>query len=134
MTKARDIMTDMVVCVKKNTPMIEVAQLLALNDITGIPVVDDEMQPEGIISEKDVLDLFEVMQYVENRTVNSSMSHEVISCNAEDDLEKVCRCLQENTFRRVPVLEEGKVVGIVSRRDLILFMLKLRRKNETALV
>ncbi|MBN1127068.1 MAG: CBS domain-containing protein [Sedimentisphaerales bacterium] len=134
MAKARDIMTDMVVCVQKDTPMVEAAQLLSLNDITGIPVVDDQMYLEGIISEKDVLELFEVMQYVENRTVNSSMSHEVVSCDVEDDLEKVCRCLQENTFRRVPVTEDGKVVGIVSRRDLILYMLKSRRKNEAILV
>ena len=134
MAKARDIMTDTVVSVKKDTPMIEVAQLLALNDITGIPVVDDEMYLEGIISEKDILDLFEVMQYVESRAVNSSMSHEVFSCDVEDDLDKVCRCLQENTFRRIPVTEEGKVVGIISRHDLILYMLKLRRKNEATLV
>ncbi|MBN1816496.1 MAG: CBS domain-containing protein [Sedimentisphaerales bacterium] len=134
MTKARDIMTDMVVCVRKDAPMVEAAQLLALNDITGIPVVDEQMHLEGIISEKDVLDLFEVMQYTENRTVNSSMSRDVVSFDVEDDLDTICRCLRENVFRRVPVTEKGRVVGIVSRRDLILYMLKARRKNEALLV
>ena len=130
MAKARDIMTDMVVSIHADAPLVEAAKLLSLNDITGIPVVNEQMEVEGIITEKDVLDVFDQMQYRENRTVRSCMSHEVVSCKGEDDIADVCRVLRKHVFRRVPVLEEGKVVGVISRRDLILFMLKARRKNE----
>ena len=112
--------------------MYEVAQLLSLNNISGIPVVDDDMNLQGVITEKDVLDLYHIMQYKEARTVSSSMSRDITVFNAEDDLDDICQCLKDNPFRRVPVTSEGKVVGIISRRDLILYMLKLRRKNEGA--
>ena len=130
MVKAKDIMTTPVVSVKKDTPMYEAAQLLSTNNITGVPVVDDDMTPVGMITEKDIMDLFDVLQYAEDRTVNSSMSREVVSFDAEDDLDDICHCLKRNGFRRIPVTAQGKLVGIISRRDLILYMLRQRRKNE----
>ena len=132
MVKAKDIMTEPVITVRKDTPMYEVAQLLSAHDISGVPVVDDDMNLEGVITEKDVLDIYHVMQYKEARTVSSSMSRDVTVFDSEDDLDDICQCLKDNPFRRVPVTSEGKVVGIISRRDLILYMLKLRRKNEGA--
>lgn len=130
MVKAEDIMTEIVVSVKKDTPMYEAAQLLATNDITGVPVVDDDMTLVGVITEKDILDLFDVLQYADDRSVNSSMSREVIFFDVEDGLSEVCECLKNNNFRRIPVTSEGKVVGIISRRDLILYMLRRRQKNQ----
>ena len=130
MAKAKDIMTVPPVSVKKNTPMYEAAQLLSINDITGVPVVDDDMTLVGVITEKDILDLFDVLQYAEDRTVNSSMSREVVSFDVEDKLSDICHCLKTSDFRRIPVTSRGKLVGIISRRDLILYMLRQRRKNE----
>ena len=122
-------MTECVVSVNKQAPMYEVAQLLAINDITGIPVVEDDMTVVGIITEKDVLDLFHVLQYAENRTVNSSMTQSAITFNVEDDLEDICQCLKNCYFRRVPVTSKGKLVGIISRRDLILYIIHCRQNN-----
>ncbi len=130
MVKAKDIMTTPVVSVKKDTPMYEAAQLLSTNNITGVPVVDDDMTLVGMITEKDILDLFDVLQYAEDRTVNSSMSRQVVSFNIEDELSNICNCLKTSDFRRIPVTSQGKLVGIISRRDLILYMLRQRRKNE----
>ena len=130
MAKAKDIMSECVVSVTKDTPMYEVAKLLSLNDISGIPVVDDELALQGVITEKDVLDLYHVMKYTEDRTVNSSMSHDVTSFDVDDDLDDVCMCLRDNVFRRVPITKDGKLAGIISRRDLILHVLAARRKND----
>ena len=130
MAKAKDIMTEMVVSVKKDTPMYEAARLLATNDITGVPVVDDDMTLVGVITEKDILDLFDVLQYADDRNVNSSMSREVIFFDVEEGLCNVCECLKNSNFRRIPVTSEGRVVGIISRRDLVLYMLSQRQKNE----
>jgi CBS domain-containing protein len=127
--KIKDIMTECVVSVNKETPMYEVAQLLATNNITGIPVVEDDMTVVGIITEKDVLDLFHVLQYSENRTVNSSMTQSVITFDVEDNLEDVSQCLKDGYFRRVPVTSKGKLIGIISRRDLILYIIRCRQGN-----
>jgi CBS domain-containing protein len=54
------------------------------------------------------------------------MTPDVVTFNVDDDLFDVCRCLAENSFRRVPVLDRGRLVGIVSRADLILYILKNR--------
>ncbi|MHC5061291.1 MAG: CBS domain-containing protein [Planctomycetota bacterium] len=129
MVKAREIMTTPVISVKKDTPMFEAAQILSTNNISGIPVVDDDMILIGMISEKDILDLFDTLQYAEDRTVNSSMSHEVVSFDVADDLVDICDCLKKSHFRRIPVTSKGKLEGVISRRDIILYMLRQRRKN-----
>ena len=130
MAKAMDIMTTPVVSVKKDTPMYEAAQLLSTNNITGVPVVDDDLTLVGMITEKDILDIFDALQYAEDRTVNSSMSREIVSFDVKDDLDDICHCLKTSDFRRIPVTSQGKLTGIISRRDLILYMLRQRRKNE----
>ncbi len=129
MLKAKDIMNENVVSVTKDTLLIEAAQIMARNDISGIPVVDDQMALEGVITERDILALFDAMQYDEKRTVNSTMTHSVISFDADDLLMEICDCLKEHKFRRVPVTENGKLVGLISRRDLMLHIIKQRAKN-----
>ncbi len=132
MVKAKDVMTDLLVTVSKDTSMYKVGQLLSMHNITGIPVVDEEMHIVGVITEKDMLDLYHVMQYTESRTVSSSMSRDVITFDVEDDLDDVCQCFKEHSFRRVPVTRDGKIAGVISRRDLILHMLKIRRTNDVS--
>ncbi len=129
MPKAKDIMTKCVASINKEMPVYEAAQMLATNDITGIPVIEEDMTVIGIITEKDVLDLFHVLQYAENRTVNTSMTQSAITFDVEDDLEDVCQCLKDSYFRRVPVTSKGKLVGIISRRDLILYIIRCRKNN-----
>ena len=58
MFKAKNIMTKEVISVKKDTPIYEAVELLAKNEVTGIPVVKDDMTLVGILTEKDVLRLF----------------------------------------------------------------------------
>ena len=134
MLEAKDIMNENVVSVTKDTSLIEAARIMASYDFSGIPVVDDQMVLEGVITERDVLELFEVMQYEENRTVNTAMTHEVISFNADDLLLEVCDCLKTHEFRRVPVTSAGKLVGIISRRDLMNHIVKQRSKHTTEMI
>ncbi len=122
-------MNENIVSVTKDTPLIEAARIMARNNISGIPVVDDRMVLEGVITEKDILALFDVMQYEESRTVNTTMTHDVISFDVDDLLLEICDCLKEHEFRRVPVTEEGKLVGIISRRDLMNHIVKQREMN-----
>ena len=129
MLKAKDIMTESVVSVKKNTPIYEALKLLVKHNITGIPVVRDDMILVGVLSEKDVLRLFYAHEDEEEGTVNDFMTQPAVHFDKDESLLDICDCLTNNYFRRVPVTSEGKLVGIISRKDVINYILQLRRKD-----
>ena len=58
MLEAKDIMTSNVVCIQKDLPVVDAIRLMSQNNITGIPVVEEDMKLVGILSEQDVLRLF----------------------------------------------------------------------------
>jgi len=97
--------------------------ILATRNITGLPVVDDCMNLVGIISEKDMLKLLYDPNVKAGKT-EEFMTEEVVSFNHDDSLYDVCDCLMNNNFRRVPILDQSKVVGIISRADVIVHILK----------
>ena len=127
MLKAKDIMVKEVISVKKDDPIFEAVELLAKNEITGIPVVEEDMTLVGILTEKDVLKLFYASENVENKKVNDFMTQPAVHFNENESLPDVCDCLMNNPFRRVPVTSKGKVVGIVSRPDILEYILQIRR-------
>jgi len=119
MLKAKDIMTSEVVTVSRDTPVKEALVLLMGNKITGIPVVDEDMTLVGIVTEKDLLRLFYEPEGGKKKTVEDFMTQPAVYFDENEGLDEICRCLLEVTFRRVPVTKEGKVVGIVSRPDVL---------------
>jgi len=129
MLKAKDIMTKEVISVKKDAPIFEAVELLAKNNITGIPVVEDDMTLLGVITEKDVLRLFYVSKDAENKTVSDFMTQPAVHFDENESLPDVCDCLIHNLFRRVPVTSKGQVVGIISRPDFINYILQLRHES-----
>ena len=129
MLKAKDIMTENVVSVKKDTPIYEALELLAKYNITGIPVVREDRILVGVLSEKDVLRLFYAHEDEEEGTVNDFMTQPAVHFDEEESLLDICDCLTNNYFRRVPVTSGGKLVGIISRKDVINYILQLRRKD-----
>jgi CBS domain-containing protein len=126
MIKARNIMTKEVITVTQDTPIYEAVELMAKNDITGIPVVDGQMNLVGILTEKDVLQLFYAHEHEKDKTVENFMSRPAVSFEEDANLRDICDCLVNNSFRRVPVTSKGKVVGIVSRADIIEYILQVR--------
>ncbi len=129
MLKAKDIMTEEVISVKKDALIFEAVELLAKNSITGIPVVEDDMTLVGILTEKDVLGLFYALKDAENKTVNDFMTQPAVHFNENESLLDICDCLMNNPFRRVPVTSKNKVIGIISRQDFVEYILQLRRES-----
>ena len=125
MLEAKDIMTRNVVCIKKNIPVVDAMRLMSENNITGIPVVEDDMTLVGILSEQDVLRLFHTHDDEKDRTVNDFMTQPAIHFEEEEPLLDVCYCLRDNSIRRVPVTSNGKVVGVISRSDILKCILQL---------
>ena len=112
----REIMTRSVITVPVSMPIKDVAQLLNEKRITGLPVVDDAGLVVGVLSELDIISR-------QGLIAGDIMSANVISATQDADAEDVARLLTDRRIRRVPILDDGKLVGIVSRSDLIrLFM------------
>ena len=112
-----------VVTVTRQTPIYEAIEILLDNNITGLPVVNDDGTIAGIISEKDVLELLSDSRD-NSAKVGDFMTEEVVSFDWEDDLIAICECLVKSNFRRVPITAQGKLAGIISRKDLIKYILE----------
>jgi CBS domain-containing protein len=132
--QAKDIMTKQVICTKKDTPILEAIQLMADNDITGLPVVEDDLTLVGMLSEQDVLRLFHTFNDEKDRMVNNFMTQPVIHFEENEPLLDVCYCLRDNSIRRVPITSNGKVIGVISRSDILKCILKQSEKNNSQTV
>jgi len=120
-------MTTDVISVKRETPIYEAMELLINNEITGMPVVDDDMTLVGVISEKDCLRLFYADEEGKDKTVQYFMTQPAVHYNENDSLKTICDFMMINYFRRVPVTtKKGKVVGILSRPDVVAHILQQR--------
>jgi len=127
MLKAKDVMTKDVISVKKETSILEAAELSIKHNISGMPVVDDDMGVEGILTEKDILLIYyEKKEELEKKTVADFMTHPAISFDENLFLIDVCDFLAKNIFRRVPITSEGKLAGIISIKDVISSVLSSR--------
>ena len=129
MLRARDIMSTNVISVKKDVPIFEAVKLLVENNISGLPVVEDDMTLTGLLSEKDVVDLFYEGERAEDKTVSDYMTYPAVCFDDNNALLNVCNFLGKNIFRRVPVTSDGKLVGIISIQDILNSTLQLRQEK-----
>jgi CBS domain-containing protein len=134
-------MTRMVITINEQAPIAEALQLMLGKAISGLPVVDCNDQLVGIITEGDLLrraelateqpiawwknllfgPWFSAQEYVRThaRSVGSVMTRETL-CIAEDTpLPMIVRMMEQGHVKRLPVTKDGKVIGIVSRRDVL---------------
>ena len=131
MPEAETIMKTDLVTVTRDTPIYEAIGILVDNNITGLPVVNDDMTLAGIITEKDVMKLLYVNMN-EPGKVEDFMTEKVISFDHQDSLIDIAESFMNNHFRRVPILANGKLAGIISRKDIIAYISKLRHKDKAA--
>ena len=130
MLKVEDVMIRDVISVKQDTPIYEAMVLMRKHDITGMPVIDDDMTLVGVITEKDVLRLFCGDEEDNNKTVGFFMTRPAVSYRENESLQSVCDFMMVNYFRRVPVVsKKGKLVGIISRPDIIDYIIEKRHQN-----
>jgi CBS domain-containing protein len=127
MLRAKDIMNGDIITVRKDTPILQTLELMVKNRITGIPVVEDDMTLTGIISEKDVLNFFHKQVDLEEKTVNDFMTQPAIFFDENESMLDVCNLLAKQIFRRIPITSQGKLVGIISRGDIIEHIVKTKK-------
>jgi CBS domain-containing protein len=135
MITAKQLMNTSLITIGQDEDLYEAMRLMALNNITGLPVVDDEGTLVGIVTEKDIRVL--LCNRLEDAgmdhaagTVDQFMTRHVVCFHPEDSLSDVAECLSTNNFRRVPILDKGKLVGIISRRDVIRYLQDLQQQDD----
>jgi CBS-domain-containing membrane protein len=123
-TRAADIMTTNVITANKNMALTDVIALLLRWHISAMPVVDDDDRMVGIVSEIDLVNLtFD--GNARDTTVEEIMVKEIVSFGPDANLADLVHTFSKKHLRRVPIIDKGKVVGIVSRRDILREMLRL---------
>lgn len=110
--QVREVMTTQVITVKEQQTKQQAARLLSQHRISGLPVVTEDHMVIGVVTNYDVI-------AKEGRLVQDIMTRGVISVTADTELEEVGRILVHQRIRRVLVLEQGQLLGVVSRGDLV---------------
>ncbi len=126
MFSAKSIMKTDLITVREDTPIYTAMRILLEHRVTGLPVVEEGMRLIGVVSEKDMLATLYNAKMGRD-TVASIMTRDVVVFQEDDDLIDVCEAMIKGSFRRVPIVSGGKLVGLISRRDIIKFILELRR-------
>jgi CBS domain-containing protein len=141
---AKDIMTKDVITARPEEKVENAVRMLLDNKISGIPVVDENNHVIGIITEKDLmikatelrvpfyLTLFDSIIFLENpirfnndlkkytaTDVKEAMTEKVYSVEEDTPVTEVVAMMQKRKVNRVPVLRHGKLIGIISRNDIL---------------
>jgi CBS-domain-containing membrane protein len=139
--KARDVMVAPVITASPNASVKSVAETFVRRQISALPVVDEKGKLVGIISEGDLLHRAEAGtekqrpwwlrafigpdtladEYVKAhaRKVSDAMTRQVVTASPETPLHEVAALLERHSIKRVPIVENGQLVGIVSRANLV---------------
>ena len=143
MLKAKDIMTREVITVEKETTLEEFARILIEHKISGTPVVDPDGIIKGIVTENDLINrnkklhiptilrlfdafiplgnsrLEEEIKQMAASHVRDIMTSKVVTVKQETSLEDIATLMMEKNIHLLPVVQEGNIVGIVGKKDLI---------------
>ena len=149
---AADVMVTNVITVGLDACLQDVAHLLLTNRISAVPVVDSDGKVVGIVSEGDLMRRAEAgtgrrrswwlslltgkeglaAQYVKehSRKVADVMTRDVITATPDTPLQDIANVLEKNSIKRVPIIKAGKMVGVVSRANLLQALASLRKQIE----
>lgn len=128
MLSVKSIMITDVILVKPDTPIYEALALLIKHKISGMPAVNEDNEVVGLLSEKDVLRILVDRNLDIKKTVDDYMSRNVICFSEDASAFDICQFFLRSHIRRVPIVKDGKLVGIVSRGDLIPLILEAKNK------
>lgn len=139
--KAKDVMTTSVVTVRPDTDVREIARRLIERNISAVPVVDAEGRVMGIVSEGDLMRRPEseterrsswwlrllagseeqAQRYVKSHglTAGDVMTQGVVTASEEASVDELATLLEKRRIKRVPIVRDGRIVGIVSRANLL---------------
>ncbi|MCX7710266.1 MAG: CBS domain-containing protein [Clostridia bacterium] len=148
--KAREIMSPEVITIGRETTIEEIAHILSEKNISGVPVVDEGKKVIGMVTQKDLLYkdveprfpavveilgglvfLKGVRHYNEElkklvaTKAEDIMTKNVVTVNGDIQVERVAELMIEKDINRIPVVDQGTLVGIISRADIVKYIAKM---------
>jgi CBS domain-containing protein len=117
--KASDIMNTPIVGASPDASAREVALYMLLGGFSGVPIMELGGEVVGIVTELDLLRAIRAGRSLEQTLVSEIMTRGVVTVEASTPVEEIMAILDSERILRVPVMNEGKLVGIVSRPDLL---------------
>jgi len=139
--KVKDVMSRNVICVHTDDSILAAARLMLQNRISGLPVIDKDNELIGIVTEGDFLRrgelgtprrspkwlefilgpgrLAEEYVHTAGRKVDEIMTTDPFTVDEDDSLEKVVELMERHHIKRLPVIRRGRMVGIISRANLM---------------
>jgi CBS domain-containing protein len=134
--RVKDLMSSPVVCVSPETPLKQVASILVERGISAVPVVDSSEQLVGILSEGDLVPVQTTddplahvvpsgrLPVTVPKRAEEVMTRNVVCLPPDADAAEAARSMIERRVKSIPIVSRGRVVGIVSRRDLLRTMVR----------
>jgi CBS-domain-containing membrane protein len=149
MTQVSEIMSSEVITVKPQTKVTEATALLLQNHVNGLPVVDEDNNLLGIICQSDIItqqkklplptvftlldgiiplssysQLEKEVQKMSATTVEQAMTPDPVSVAPDADLEDVAEIMVNKSYHTIPVVQEGKLVGVLGKEDVLKTLIK----------
>ena len=118
MLSARDIMTENVVTISPQASIQEAIETLLNQEFSGLPVADKDGKLVGIVTEFALLGLV-YDHRIRTDVVAKHMTTEVLTVDVNDPVSKVADLCLVHRVRRVPVMDQGRLVGLIARRDVL---------------
>jgi CBS domain-containing protein len=118
MLTAGAIMTTDLVTVRPDASIEEAIEILLNQSISGLPVTDDDGRLVGVITEFALLAIT-YDKRVKNHTVSQHMTREVITVDVNDPISRIADLCIVHRVRRVPVMQDGRLIGVIARRDVL---------------
>ena len=122
MKKCNEVMTKEPVCCLPEDTVAKAAQLMQRDNIGSIPVIENDKTQKlvGIVTDRDlVLKVVAKSQDAKSTKVESVMTRQLVTCHAEDDLQKALDAMAEHQLRRIPIVDNNhKIVGIIAQADV----------------
>lgn len=113
--QAKDIMTNSMIVVDKNRDIFDIAKIMKENDIGFVPV-SDKQKIIGVITDRDIV--VKVLANKDTKICNY-ITKDIITCNINDNIDTILKIMAESKVKRLLVIDDKKVVGIISLSDIL---------------
>ena len=119
MTTARDIMSGGAECVKEDETLVDAARKMRDLDVGALPICGNDERLKGMLTDRDIV----VRCIAEGAdpssvTAGSLATGKPVTIGADDDLDELVRTMAEHQVRRVPVIDDHRLIGVVSQADV----------------
>ena len=122
MKKCNEVMTKNPVCGLPNDTVSKVAQLMKSKDFGSVPIIENEQTKKlvGIVTDRDLaLKIVAEGRDPKSTKAEDVMTRKVVTCRAEDDLQKALDAMSWNKLRRIPIVDDNNgIVGIIAQADV----------------